>query len=137
MKQLKILLVIVLCLSFTACYEESDYGSGYDDGYRDARVELNEYGEEMYQNGYDEACSDIIDEIIHYEAVHYARNFSSWHPEEAMGIIDSYESGDITISEEDYKDAVKSLYYYYAYFYSALYEADIECSFDFYEKQGG
>ena len=142
MKRLKILLLLVLCVSLTACCEESEYENGYDDGYRDAKAELSEYGYEMYQKGYDEAYTKFVDEIIYHEAVRYARGFSDWHPEEAMGIIECYERGDhyyggTPITEEDYLQAVKSLYYYYAYFYNALYEEDIECSYDFYEKQGG
>ena len=139
MKRLKSFFVIALCVFLTACYEGDGYESGYDDGCSAARDELSEYGYEMYKRGYDEAYRDIVEEIIDYEAVHYARNFSNWHPEEAMGIIDCYESGDryygdIPITEEDYRDAIKSLYHYYAYFYSALYEDDIKCSYDFFTK---
>ena len=38
--------------------------------------------------------------------------------------------GKTSITENDYKDAVKTLFYYYEYFYGKHYDTEIECDFD-------
>ena len=122
-------LVLTMCLSLCFCLTACNGDS----------IDVSEYGYEMYEAGYDEAYGDFED-IIQYKAIKYARNFSEWHPEEAMCIIDAYESGDFyygsaTITEEDYKEAVASLYHYYAYFYSSMYKQDAECGYYDYESK--
>lgn len=134
-KSFKLMLNLALCVGILFClsscskqktYEEG-YNDGYEDGYIDASNELSDYGFDMYQEGYDEAYGDFVYGIIEDEAVHYAVEHGGWHPEEAMCIIDAYENGEMafgsmSVSEEDYKEAVKSLYFYYEYFYGGSYK---------------
>lgn len=141
-KILSIALCGVLIFCLLSCEKqktyEDGYNDGYEDGYFDASNELSDYGFDMYQEGYDEAYGDFVYGIIEDEAVHYAVEHGGWHPEEAMCIIDCYEKGydyceSLLITEEIYKDAVKSLYCYYEYFFNAWYKDDVVCEYDFYE----
>lgn len=139
-KFLFVALCISLCLCLTACESEDSYLNVYEDGYYDASVEFSEHSHEMYEEGYKEAYRDFSEGIIWYEAIHYARQFSEWSPEEAMCVIDAYESGtlyygSLPITEQDYKEAVESLYHYYEYFYNAMYKQDAECDYDNYESK--
>lgn len=128
-------MVLFFCLS--SCGNQKTYDDGYEDGYADGHYDasnaLSDHGFDLYQEGYEEAYEDFVYGIIEYEAVHYAKDHGGWHPEEAMCIIDAYEKGQDSYTEKDYKDAVRSLYYYYAYFYDARYKDDVECGYDFYE----
>ena len=132
-----------MCIAFlTSCevaktYEDGYY-EGFDDGYFDASMEYDGHSFEMYAKGYDESYGDFVEGVIEYKAIRYVREGSEWHPEEAMCIIDCYEKGlnycgNYPITEKDYKEAVKSLYRYYEYFYNAWYKDDVECDYDFYD----
>ena len=119
---------LLLCLS--SCNDRGavygNYNEEYDDGYEAGFDEG--YGEglwEGYKEGYSEAYYRFEESALH-DAVHYAEDYSGWHPEEAMYIIEAYENGDLafgymTVTEKDYKNAVQSLCLYYQYFYDALY----------------
>lgn len=126
--------VLIFCMSSCDNSYENGYHDGYEDGYSDAGIEKYDYGDDMYSrgvdDGYDEAYDEVYDyfvNIIEHDAVHYAKEKGGWHPEEAMCIIDAYENGTLAfgsmpITEEDYKEAVKSLYFYYEYFYGGEYK---------------
>ena len=136
MKLLRMFLVFSVCLSLlTACAEESTYSYSYEDGYEDG---YNDGQAEGYDNGYWEGYSEAegdLDSIVGYNATQYASEYSGWHPDEAMCIIDAYENGECyygntPVTTEDYKDAIASLYHFYEYFYNAMYEDDMECDYD-------
>ena len=134
---------IALCIALIFCLPScrvsksngDDYMKGYDDGYLDG-ISMNSEEEFMkYMCGYEEAYDDFVEGVINNKAISYAREESAWHPEEALCIIDWYEKGysycgNYPITENDYKEAVKSLYRYYEYFYNARYEDDVECDYD-------
>ena len=123
-----ILLYLTLCL--TSCdkveansyYEYNDSDHYYWEGYEDGRDSGYDEG---YAEGYAEAQSHFY-ETVNYYAVHYAREHSKWHPEEAMCIIEAYENGvsygSTTVTETEYKEAVESLYHYSQYFYYEMYD---------------
>ena len=138
------LFTLVICLlscSYEGTYDEG-YSEGYDDGYSDAKFEMEYLIEEYsdrYDIGYDdgywegsrEGWIDHLEEPGRYfedEAVHYARKYSEWHPEEAWMIIEAYHNNEplpeesAVPSEQDYLEAIDSLIYFYDYFYSARYE---------------
>lgn len=114
--------MFTVCLSLlTACAEESTYSYSYEDGYEDG---YNDGQEEGYDNGYWEGYSEAesdFDNIIEYDAVHYAREYSEWHPEEAMCVIDAYRRGE-AVTEADYNEAIESLYRYCQYLYYDMYK---------------
>lgn len=125
--------LMVLC-SLSACSVET-YEDGYRDGYSDAEFEMGYLAEEEFQAGYDIGYDvgyyEAEKEYSYYgwledEAIHYARKYSEWSPEEAMWVIESYQSKkpiDGTLpSYEEYLDAIESLYRFYEYFYYAMYE---------------
>ncbi len=130
----KRILSLALCMLFTislfSCEKQEtsndDYNEGYDAGYEDGLDEGYDEGHwEGYKEGYGEAYCRF-EEIALLDASRYAEEYGGWHPEEAMDIIDAYESGGLafgymTVTEEDYKKASKSLYLYYEYFYNGLY----------------
>ena len=92
---------------------DKGYDEGHDDGYNDG-----------YNNGYDEGYSEALtyfESIIEYDAIHYARENSDFHPEEALCIIDDYENG-TPVTEEDYNEAIESLYRYCEYLYYKEYD---------------
>ena len=76
--------------------------------------------------GYEEGHSDGYATIrfSRSDAEHYACSNSLYHPEEAMMIIDAFENNEPfwsngeAPSQQDYMDAVRSLYYFYEYFYN-------------------
>lgn len=132
MKKFNICLCVILCISLIICliscgrsiYEmeqdakrESIYNQGYEVGYQEGEWE-------GFANGRNEANNDF-EWIIGFDAVDYAREYSGWHPEEAMCIIQAYEAGkpygDTVITEQIYKDAVESLYRYCEYIYYKMY----------------
>ena len=119
------LFVVVIC--FTSCsdnnykaQESFDHGYtvGYDDGYDDGSFE-------GYLEGFDDACAEYVD-AIEWSAIDHVYEYCDFHPEEAVCIIEDYENGDDSVTEEEYKGAIKSLCYYYDYFYSRLYREDID-----------
>lgn len=144
-----VLFTLVICLlscSYEGTYDEG-YSEGYDDGYSDAKFEMECLIEEeylgRYDSGYDngywdgylegsrEGWIDRLEDPGRYledEAVHYARKYSEWHPEEAMVIIEAYQNNEplpdenSVPSKQDYLEAIDSLIYFYDYFYSARYE---------------
>ena len=121
------------------------YQSGYDDGYSDGFYDGHDDRDsstynDSYYNGYEAGKSDSYDSayydgyydgyddcyrdfctIIYDDAENYSCE-SGCHPEDALAIIDSYE-GRTTYwegplpTEEEYHDAIESLYYFYEYFY--------------------
>ena len=131
-------LLFALCC-FASCdrptYEDG-YIEGYSDGYSAAESDMEYLSEEEFEDGYDigyeDGYFDAEDEYSDYdwlehEAAHYAREYSEWHPVEAMEIIDAYQNnepldGDGIPSEEEYLDAIESLYRFYEYFYCAMYD---------------
>ena len=148
MKKLLLMITIILALfiSLSSCVSEKTYDDGYFDGYEEgyneghlyAKDEYSEHSFDMYKEGYDEAYEDFLNDIVHDAAVFYAKEKGGWHPEEAMCIIDAYESGGMSygqmpITEEDYKAAVHSLYYYYEYFYDFDPGDKIECGYENYD----
>ena len=98
---------------------EAIYEKGYEAGYNDAPS--YEVG---FEDGFREGHVDIS--IIRSSAEHYAREHSGWNPEEALWIIDEYRAGDSPSEElptkEEYEEAITSLYRFYMYFYSGMYE---------------
>ena len=136
-KLLEGILGITLCVVLIFCLSSCRTQKTNEDGYGDGNTSYHSrHSGEMYQEGYNEAYRDFVYDIIQYEAVRYAVEHGGWHPEEAMAIIDAYENGQSyygTITEKDYKDAVRSLYCYYEYFYNAFYEDDVDCGYENYE----
>lgn len=107
---------------------EEIYLSGYDAGYSDADTDFFEgydYGydegyNEGYDEGYNEGFSDMEWEFE--EAVDHARDYSEWHPEEAAMLIEEYQNGTGEYTEEEYLDAIESLYRFFEYLYYNMYE---------------
>jgi hypothetical protein len=123
------------CSGMVHTYEEG-YDDGYENGYREGRYEGYDEGEFYgYEEGYEDGSEDDYfewyDDLPEYaryledEAVHYAAENGGWHPEEAGVIIDAYINGKSVYgsmpSKEEYREAVESLWYFYDYFYSAMY----------------
>lgn len=123
-------LLVIFIMFLSSCqlsndYYESGYFDGYDDGFADALSSIDPL--------------DIVDDIdsqylffrtapeLEDNAIYHAREYSDWSPEEAMCVIEAYESGEkyygsYPITEDDYRNAIRSLYYFYDYFYSRCYE---------------
>jgi len=128
---MKKLFIAILMLSIFICLTSSCKRSEYAME-RDAirEVAYNNGYETGYGEGYYEGYTDAFghfSEIVNYDAVHYAREYSEWHPEEAMCIIKAYESGELAfgnmqVSEKDYKEAIESLYRYFEYLYYDKYD---------------
>ena len=128
-------LASVICLVSCGNIRSYDDGfeDGYDDGYSDAVLKMEKKFSYWYDEGYWEGSRegwiDYLEKPGRYleeEAVHYAREYSQWHPEEAMAIIQSYQNkepldGAIPTYEE-YIDAIESLLRFYEYFYCAMYK---------------
>lgn len=123
--------IIFCCTSTPSKSDESeeysdDYTVEYDKGF-DAGYDFGyDFG---YDEGFDAAYSDF-ENAVSRDAIFFVRETCEWHPEEAVCIIESYENGEeyygnYQITEKDYKDAVESLCRYYDYFYSQLYEEDV------------
>lgn len=145
-KLIKIIFSIALSVALLFCLLSCETAKTYEDGYIDgcsdghffASEEFSEHSWEMYKKGYNEAYDDFVYGIIDNQAIHYARKFSEYHPEEAMCIIDCYKNGTrywgkLPITDADYSAAVESLYRYYEYFLNAWYNDDAECDYDDYE----
>lgn len=111
---------------------ESIYQDAYDSGYNIGYDRGREVG---YEAGYDDGASygwfdDIANpaSYLEDEAVDYVRKYCEWHPEEAMTIIEAYQSGipafegDPVPSYQEYLEAIESLKYFYIYFYNREYE---------------
>ena len=133
-KSLKIILCItfglILLFSLSSCENKDSYHDRYETGYIDGERDGFDDGyDEGHWEGYKEGFGEAyyrFEEIALHDAVRYAEEYGGWHPEEAMEIIDAYENdelafGKMSVTEEDYKKAVKSLYWYYEYFYDGLY----------------
>ena len=133
MKKLhKIMLALTLCIMcLSSCQKKDthkeeyygDYHDGYVDGYNDAISENDVY--KAYCEGYNDAYGRF-EYVVLPDAIDYVQKYSKWHPEEALDIIDAYESGELAfgsmkVSEDDYKEAIKSLYLYYEYYYNSNY----------------
>lgn len=134
-----ITLSLLLC-SLSACTQgayESSYQEGYSDGYSAAEIEMEYLLEEEFLEGYDlgyeEGYWDAKQEYSDYweleqEAIHYAREYSEWSPEEAWMVIEAYQNNEpfhvdgSSPSKEEYLDAIDSLIYFYDYFYSRKYK---------------
>ena len=128
--------VCMLSCSYKGNYEDG-YANGYIDGYSDAESEMQYLLEEEFLDGYDIGYDDGYWEAEHEynyygwledEAVHYARKYSEWSPEEAMWVIEAYQNKEpfwqdgSPPSHEEYLDAIESLIRFYEYFYCAMYE---------------
>ena len=134
-----VLFALSICLlscSQTRTYDDG-YADGYTDGYSDAESEMLYLMEEEFLDGYDVGYDDgyweAEDEYNDFgwledEAIHYARKYSEWSPEEAIGVIEAYKNKDSfwqdgsPPSHEEYLDAIESLIRFYEYFYCAMYE---------------
>ena len=124
-KILTFVVVFAITMGLSACSLDpykSDYDEGYDFGYEVGY----DYGYERgYEDGYDEGKLD--GSALEEEGIHYAREHSGWSPEEAMYVIEAYQTGkscwkDGSLpSHEEYLDAIESLIYFYDYFYSVKY----------------
>lgn len=123
MKKISVFLVIVFLLSGCSTHT---YEDGYKDGYSDAKFELEAeyelYLDERYLDGYSHGFDRVANSKSDAES--YACDRSVYHPEEALMIIDAYESeepywrnGD-PITQQDYSDAARSLYYFYEYYFN-------------------
>ena len=117
--------IIFCCTSTPLNSNDSgeDYTEEYDAGFHDGY----DFG---YDEGFDAAYSRF-ESAVNHDAIFFVNETCEWHPEEAVCIIEAYENGegyygDYQITEKDYKDAVESLCRYYGYFYSRLYEEDID-----------
>lgn len=140
---MKRIFAVIFLLFFSVCVSsacepknyEVGYEEGYNDGYSDAKYDLEYLIEEKFSDGYDigydDGQSDAWDELgadYEYEAIHYARKNSGWSPEEAWGLIESYQNNEpfyqdgSSPSEQDYLNAIESLIYFYDYFYSSRYK---------------
>ena len=127
-KWVAILSVLALIVCSSCSGKIHSYEDGYDDGFRDGRSEGEYYGyEDGYEDGYEIGNENYREHGWWFEeqAVARAREYSSFHPVEAMEVIDAYENnkpiyGSIP-TEDDYNDAIKSLYYFYEYFCYARY----------------
>ena len=126
-----LLLMCLLSCGYQGTYDDG-FEDGYDEGYFDAMIKFEDYYDHGYEDGYWEGSQNgWIDNIVEPgiyledEAVHYARQYSEWHPEEAMAIIDSYQTKvpiDGTLpSYYEYLDAIESIVRFYEYFYCQLY----------------
>lgn len=125
-------------------YEGENYGysRGFENGVEEGRYDEQEAHECEYsywdlENAFDdgyryaiENCFDDSDLMwkICEAAEHSAADFSEWHPEEALDIIECYrlqepfwEDGSAP-SHEDYESAVDCLVEFYHYFYSARWQ---------------
>lgn len=140
MKKALLLAALIAALFLTGCGKtyEDGYAEGYDYGYDYGYEKGYETGlddapdayfayEEGFEDGFEEGYVDIRG--IEDSAVHYARKYSEWHPEEAVWVIDAYRNGecldeweDSPPTKEEYEDAINSLYHFYMYFYSGMYE---------------
>lgn len=135
-------LVVLLASCGTETYEDG-YEAGYIDGYAEAQLEVGDLCEKEFSDGYEmgyddgfvegseEGWIDNIEEPARYieeEAVHYAREHSGCHPEEAMVIIYSYQNKELLHddrslpTQDEYIEAIESLYRFYEYFYGAMYD---------------
>lgn len=120
-----LIVAVIASLVLPACSTQT-YEDGYREGYQDARFEIESeydlYVAERYLEGYSDGYSRIKDSFS--DAEYYACDHSVYHPEEAMWIIDTYESCEpywrngAPITEQEYMDAVKSLYYFYEYYFN-------------------
>lgn len=119
-----VLFLLAVCVAICADFfcrnthprnEPPVYDSGYNDGLSIGR-----------EIGYDEGYADGYNTISlsRSDAENYACENSPYHPEDAVRIIDAFESnepfwndGKIP-SQQDYIDAVHSLYYFYEYYFN-------------------
>lgn len=125
MKKLILCLMFVLLLSSCGTLEETrdpnlvrrddddDYAQGYDDGYEAAQ----EYEEFEKYKEYENVVNAVLE-----DAIDFACENGSWHPEEAALIIETYRDGGSVYTEKDYNTAVDSLIEFYQYFYDEKYE---------------
>lgn len=118
------------CSNNSALYEEA-YEDGYRDGFADGENSLSV--DDAYAEGFSDGQSKTKKELpdmsdyfymIETEAVDSSIDFGGWHPEEAWGIIESYENNDASFwgdrvpTKSEYHEAVHSLIGFYEYFYS-------------------
>ena len=130
MKKLLAALLLLSLFFVSSCSNNvHTYKDGYDDGYEDGLHNGRYAGyEDGYEDGYEAGSENYKEHGWWFEeqAVDHAREYSEWHPEEAMEVIDAYENGKPVYGSvptlDEYRDAVKSLYYFYDYFYCALYK---------------
>lgn len=135
------LVLFALSICLLSCSQGRTYEDGYEDGYADgystAESDMQYLMEEEflygYDIGYDDGYREAEDEYNDYgwledEAIHYAREYSEWSPEEAMSVIEAYQNNEpfwqdgSPPSHEEYLDAIESLIRFYEYFYCAMYE---------------
>lgn len=140
-KILSILLVICLVLLGISISMTKDYAQQITDLSDELDMVRGESYDEGYKNGYDVGYEDGFEarsedtwensQSILYameEALHYARDNSGWHPEEAVDLIEAYqqqlpyyENGNPP-TRQDYLAAVQSLQDFFEYFYSGKYK---------------
>lgn len=124
---MKHLLVVIFLVSvlLSGCKNNS-YNSGFKEGYAAAKAEIGDQIdhqlEEIYLEGYSDGFAGIASSRT--DAEYYAMDRSEFSPEEAMMIIDAYESnspfwrnGDPP-SYQDYANAARTLYHFYEYYFN-------------------
>lgn len=97
------------------------YDYGYEDAYRDYEEGYSDGDADGFREGYYSGYYDCLEEI-EYGATDYAYAHGGWHPEEAGVIIEEYESGIGNHTYTEYREAVDSLWCFYAYFYGKEYD---------------
>ena len=117
-------LTILFILFCVASQNSNSYDDGYNQGTEDAWYSILEEceTEDPRESFFEENVYEVLS-----DAEHYTIRNSSWHPEEAVYIIDIYFNPDNYPDEdppthEEYLDAVESLCVFYEYFYGRHYE---------------
>ena len=134
---ISIIALFAFSVCLLSCSHKGSYEDGYADGYSDAKSEMQYLMEEEFLDGYDIGYDDGYRKAeeeyddygwLEHEAIHYARKYSEWSPEEAMSVIEAYQNKEpfwqdgSPPSHDEYLDAIESLFRFYEYFYCAMYE---------------
>lgn len=124
--------IMIAALMLSSCSEGPYYDQGYEDGYK---AGFAAGADDSFGNGYSEGYYDgfhegekddetetkAIWEIVE-EASWYAKEHGCWSVYEASENISLYLNGEKTITEEEYKQSVLTLTYFYEYFEQHEYE---------------
>ena len=123
--------ILCLCSCSIKCQDTSRHSDGYLQGYADAMEQREEQCEDAIQNFVDNIkCTDTYGDValmLQEDAIDYVRETCDWHPEEAIYIIQAYESGEKyygshLITEADYHEAIRTLCRFYSYFLEQEYK---------------
>lgn len=132
-KYLIVVVSVLLLLSFSACSEPPDYDDGWNDGYDagydagffkgydTAEDEIGGSDDDWeYGRDYEDSSTSIWE--IEEAASWYASEKTGWSVYEASENVSLYLDGEKTITEEEYKQSVLTLKYFYEYFEQHEYE---------------